>query len=494
MGITSFWEYDFIMSTSETSNLASTSPFNWTSLIQLVFSALAALLLLGVAALIAVMGVFQYFNQGSGSTEITQSFMVAASLAFAGVLVLPSAWYAWKNFAFPGPEPMPRPEPKGFGIILTLLVLVVVPGVLWLGNWVSQYDQLAWFVLPLLNIIANGLPAFWLIYLGLRGLNPGSPRRQWGVFASGLVVSPAIILVMEFLALIGYGVLAILWAVFNPSISSQLQVLLLRLQRAAPNQDAILRILLPFLLRPGILFAAFAFISVIVPIIEEALKPIAVWFHAGQKLTPVQGFAFGVLCGAGFGLFENLGNTSGGSEAWAILASTRITTLLLHCLTTGMVGWALASAWSQKRYLRLGITYAFAVLLHGLWNGMAVLSSISSLEGQVDIAVPSNMQQIGNFSSIGVIVLLAFNLILYISFNAVLRNSLYTKASLSTGVAEPANLTLVVSNPTDQIGSISPPAMSSNPPQSINSPTLPASDEQLLTAKVKSPVDPKENP
>jgi len=481
------------MSTSETSNLTSTSPFNWKSLFQLVLSALAALLLLGVAALVAVTSVLQYFNQGSGSSDLTQSFMVAASLAFAGVLVLPSAWYAWKNLAYPGPEPKPRPEPKGFGTILTLLVLVVVPGALWLGNWVSQYNQLAWFVLPILNIIANGLPAFWLVYIGIRGLNPGSPRRQWGVFASGLVLSPAIILVLEALALIGYGVLAILWSVFNPSITSQLQVLLLRLQSTSPNQEAILQILLPFLLRPGILFAAFAFISVIVPIIEEAFKPIGVWFLAGQKLTPAQGFAFGVLCGAGFGLFENLGNTSGGSEAWAILASARITTLLLHCLTTGMVGWALASAWNQKRYLRLGVTYAFAVVLHGLWNGMAVLSSISSLEGQVDIAIPTNLQQIGNLSSIIVIALLAFNLILYISFNAVLRNSIYPNASLSTGDGEPANLTLGGSTPTEQIGSLSTSTPSSS---SVNISTLPipARDEQFLTALDKPPVNPESNP
>jgi hypothetical protein len=493
VGITSFWENDFIMSISETSNLTSTSPFNWKSLFQLVLSILAAVLLLGVAALIAVSGVVQYFNQGSDGMNLTQTFMVAASLAFAGVLVLPSAWYAWKNLAFPAPKPKPRPEPKGFGIILTLLVLVVVPGVLWLGNWVSEYEQLAWFVLPLLNIIANGLPAFWLVYIGTRGLNPGSPRRQWGIFATGLVVSPAVILVIELFALIGYGGLALLWAVFNPSISSQLQVLIFRLQNAAPNQDAIFRILLPILLRPGILFAAFAFISVIVPIIEEALKPIGVWFLAGQKLTPAQGFAFGVLCGAGFGLFENLGNTSGVSDAWAILASTRITTLLLHCLTTGLVGWALASAWSQKRYLRLGITYAFAIILHGLWNGMAVLSTISSLEGQVDVAIPAKLQQIGNFSSIGIIILLVFNLILYISFNAVLRNSISTNDSLSTGVNEPFNLTKDEATPSVQAGSIIPATTSPNPSNSYT-PPLSANEDQRLTSLDNPPVNLESNP
>ena len=466
------------MTASGSINLPPTSQFNWRSLFQLVLSALAALLLLGVAALVALTGIAQYFNQGSSSANLTQSLMVAASLAFAGILILPSAWYAWKNLAYPGPDPEPRPEPKWFGFFLTLLVLVLVPGALWLGNWISQYEKLAWFALPILNIIVNGLPAFWLVYIGIRGLNPGSPRRQWGVFAVGLVVSPTIILIVEFLALLGYGILAILLTVINPGITNQLQQLIIRLESVSPNQEAILRLLLPYLLRPGIMFAAFAFISVIVPIIEEALKPLGVWILAGQRLTPAQGFAFGVLCGAGFGLFENLGNTSGASEAWALLASTRISTILLHCLTTGMVGWALASAWSQKRYLRLGATYAFAVLLHGSWNGMAVLSSISSLQGQVDVDIPTNLQQIGNFASIGIIVMLIFNLILYISFNTLLRKRSNTDTSLTSG--EPANLYGDGSASTDRLESNSPSAISSSPIR-ITPPPLPSVEEHVIS-------------
>ena len=121
---------------SQTSNQPSKARHNRTSLIKLVISPLAALLLLGVAVLIAVTGFVQYFSQGSASLDLTQSFMIAASLAFTGGLVLPSAYYAWKHLAFPGPEPTSRPEPRGFGLILTMLVLVVVPGARWLWHWV----------------------------------------------------------------------------------------------------------------------------------------------------------------------------------------------------------------------------------------------------------------------------------------------------------------------------------------------------------------------
>jgi len=478
------------MSTSQPSSQASTAPFNWSSLIQLVFSALAAFLLLGAASLIMVTSAIQYFSRVTSRVDPTQSLMVAASLTFAGVLILPSAWYAWKHLAFPGQEPAIRPERRGLVLILTLLVVVIVAGTLLLGNWVSQNNSLAWLLLPPLNIIATGLPALWLVYIGTRGLIAGLPRRRWGVFASGLVLSPLIILVLELLVLVGIGLLAILWAVLDPNISNQLNSLVFRLQNSAPNMDAILRILLPFLLHPGILFITFAFVSVIVPLIEEALKPIGVWFLAGQKLTPSQGFAYGILSGAGFGLFENLGNTSGGGEAWAILASTRITTLLLHCLTAGLVGWALASAWGQKRYLRLGITYAVAVLIHGLWNGMAVLSSISSLEGQVNISIPASLQRMGSYSSIGIIALGAFNLVLYIGFSTVLRNGLNRNAQLPTEVEKISNRTGGPNSEEEEASAPPIPTNNSTMLRSVGAPPLPAIDLPPSPSEGDPPANP----
>jgi hypothetical protein len=479
-----------MMVATQASTQTSVTPYNWPSLFQLVLSAIAALLLIGLAAIITVTTGVQYLSQGSGNQELTQSFMVAASLAFAGVLLLPSAWFAWKSLAFPNSESKEYHERRGFGLILTLLLLVVIPGALWLGNWVSQNDQLAWLLLPLINIIVNGLSAFWVVYIGIRGLKPGPPRRVWGVFASGLVLGPSIILILELFALIGFGILAILWAAINPDISNQLQNLIFRLQNLPSNPDAILQILLPFLLNPGILFIAFALISVIVPIIEEALKPIGVWFLAGQRINPAQGFAFGVLCGAGFGLFENLGNTSAGGETWAILASTRITTLLLHCLTTGLVGWALASAWTEKRYLRLGITYAFAVIVHGLWNGLAVISALSSLEGQVDVTLPGNNLLLGNLATIGIITLGVFNLIFYISFNAFLRNSDYIKGiqpiGHSTGLDNIVNGSISI-----ETGEMNLPTISSNSPPLSPSSSPRSSDTQEIPDLDNPPRNPE---
>ncbi len=291
----------------QASTQTSAAPYNWSSLFQLVLSAIAALLLIGLAAIITISSVVQYLSQGSANQELTQSFMVAGSLAFAGVLLLPSAWYAWKSLAFPSTESKLHHEPRGFGLILTLFVLVVVPGALWFGNWVSQNDQLAWLLLPLINIIVNGLTAFWVVYIGIRGLKPGPPKRVWGVFASGLVLGPSIILILELFALIGFGILAFLWAAINPAVSSQLQNLIFRFQNLPSNPDAILQSLLPFLLNPGILFIVFSFVSVIVPIIEEALKAYRGLVFSWQKIKSCSGFCVWGTLWCGIRAFRKLG-------------------------------------------------------------------------------------------------------------------------------------------------------------------------------------------
>ncbi len=48
------------------------------------------------------------------------------------------------------------------------------------------------------------------------------------------------------------------------------------------------------------IFGVLAVISGIVPLIEEILKPIALWSLVGKDLTDQEGFVAGLLSGAGF--------------------------------------------------------------------------------------------------------------------------------------------------------------------------------------------------
>ena len=468
---------------------------NWPAIIQLVFSAITALLLWGIAGIFALTGFSEFFTSGTGSTISPQPFMVAASLAFVGALVAPSAWYAYKYLAHPEIEPVSRPEPRYYGLILTAVVLVVVGGALLLGNWAAQNDHIAWFMLPPLNIIATGLPTLWVIYFGTRGLLPNKPRYTWGIFASGLILGPLIILVLELILLLVVGIIAVLWIMLTPSLSSYLSNLTIPMQNGVPDTQAIINHLLPLLLNPVVIFLGFATISVLVPIIEESFKPLGVWFLSGQKITPAQGFGFGALSGAAFGLFENLGNTSSAGAGWALLATSRISTLLLHSFTAGLVGWALASAWTQRRYLRLGLSFTIAVSIHGLWNGFAILSAAASLDGVTSVPLPAWLPQIGTLATVGIVVLGLLVLVSFFAFNSVLRRSVITPLAPSPGSWEPAYVPVNPSQP-DFLGETSSPATKDsstvpNPPNDEPSSSetipqnLPSSEEPPPTTETR---------
>ena len=116
----------------------------------------------------------------------------------------------------------------------------------------------------------------------------------------------------------------------------------------------------------------------IVPLIEEAIKPVGVWLLAGRQLEPAAGFAAGLLSGAGYAVIESLLLTTSGQE-WAYLVFARIGTGAVHILTGGLVGWALVQAWNEGSYIRLGAIYLLAVLIHGTWNGLTMVMAFDSL-------------------------------------------------------------------------------------------------------------------
>ncbi len=59
----------------------------------------------------------------------------------------------------------------------------------------------------------------------------------------------------------------------------------------------------------------------------------------------------------------------------------RTGTGILHTVNTGLVGWALASTWRDRRYLRLAGAYLLAAGLHGLWNVFGALMALPALLG-----------------------------------------------------------------------------------------------------------------
>src|SRR5665648_436784 len=121
-----------------------------------------------------------------------------------------------------------------------------------------------------------------------------------------------------------------------------------------------------------------SFVSVIVPLVEEFLKPAGTWLVVKKNMTPREGFALGVLSGAGYALFETLSASGNMGNGQSVILLGRAGTDLLHIFTTGIIGWAMISDWKLKGWFKLISIYILSTFIHGLWNGLALTLGAST--------------------------------------------------------------------------------------------------------------------
>jgi RsiW-degrading membrane proteinase PrsW (M82 family) len=302
-------------------------------------------------------------------------------------------------------------------------VALLTPLIVLLGHWVSDLPWLAWLLLPPFHILALGLPILWLLWFGRRGLSRLTPRRVWGSFGAGMVLAPALILALEIFAVIALLVFAGLFLSTRPDLLQDITQMAEQLSRSNLTPERIGRTVEPYLMNPKIGFTVLAFFAGLVPLIEELLKPIGVWLLIGGDMTPAEGFALGLLSGAGYALFENLALSSQ-AEAWAFAVTARAGTSLLHMLTSALFGWGIVHARRENTYLRLVLTYLTAMLIHGLWNGLSLFALVSTLDIPSSNVIFTLIQPLGRIAPAGLIALTLMSFAILASGNYLLREKL----------------------------------------------------------------------
>ena len=353
--------------------------FDWRSAGQLAVSLMGIFLGLAAAGVLALTTLMPWLDGEMPGGEQAAGTM---TLAWSGLLLaglsLPSAVLALRKLM--GRAPIMRNGRQSLKI--ASLLLLVWPLALLLAKS-AVASSLAWLFLPPLLILVMGIPTLWLTSAARAGLPVESLQRGWGTASFSAVIGPALIILLEasllVLALVAFGV----WLIGQPGLLTELQQLTetFTLQND-PTQ--LMELLQPHLEQPGVLAAGVAFIAVLVPLIEEAFKPLAAWLLAGRWLTPASGFSAGVLGGGMFALLESLGYlASAPAEGFVGFALARSGTLLLHVATAGLVGWGVGSALGEGRYLRLAWTYLAAVALHGVWNAVGILPALEELPGVI---------------------------------------------------------------------------------------------------------------
>ncbi|MBI3158335.1 MAG: PrsW family intramembrane metalloprotease [Chloroflexi bacterium] len=357
------------------------------SALQLALSGLAVASLAGTSLALLFLAIVQALEPSAGPELAVSTLLNAAGLFLAALLVAPSAVFALLRLLGRRVAP-PAEGSLWHRLYRPGLWLLLLPVVLGLGYAASLVPWAALLVLPPLHLLGMSLPVFWLAWLARRRLVNEAPQRFWGVLAASLTLGPLLILILEIAALAALVAAATFYVLSNPGLMRHVLALSQAAERGRvldPQQS--LDLLAPFFADGGLVFLLFLALTVVTPLIEEALKPIGVWLLAGRRLTGAEGFAAGALSGAGFALFENV--TRGvPAEGWAFLVTARAGTALLHVLTSGLVGYALALAWREGRWLRLAAAYLAAVALHGLWNGAVIAVSLVALQAETGIQLP----------------------------------------------------------------------------------------------------------
>jgi hypothetical protein len=343
------------------------------SLLSGILFSLSGLLLLGIGLLMGFTALFSSFN---GQAVQAQQTIFFIAFGFEAILLFVAAFFAFQKML-----EKPAADQAAFLAIPLWQIMVgalIAALSLLMGYLVGGNNSLNWLILPMLTIPAVVLPLVAVLALGTRGLPMGSRWQSWSVLGLGMTITPLLLLVLESVVavIVFIGIVAFVMA--QPELASELEALSRQVIILGPQTEEALDLLSPLLTRPEVIITALIYVAVLVPAVEELIKPLGVWLLAGRLDSPAQGFTLGALSGAGYALIETVG-VSGQAAEWASLLFSRIGTGLLHITTSALVGAAIVLARRERRYLKLIGTYLLAVLLHGLWNTFAMLFTFSNL-------------------------------------------------------------------------------------------------------------------
>jgi RsiW-degrading membrane proteinase PrsW (M82 family) len=357
--------------------------FDWLAAGLFVFSLSAAFLLIGGSLLSAALMVLGSAFEGLSTTEnqLISSLLFASGMGFIGLLMLPAVYYSGcRLFNYPPHQISKLPG--------QIWLLILLPGLIFLGYLIQTGPTWSKYGLVFFHVLVNSLGVYLVYLLVGRNLTPMSSLRNWGSFASGLSLAPLIAFGIEVILLLLIGGIWMMILQDQPEFLEEITVLIEKLQQSTVTQEMVDQLAAKIIAQPGVISTGFIYLAVLVPLVEELIKPAAIWLVLGRKPSSRTGFLMGAAAGAGYALFENL-TIGADAEIWTFVTITRLGTAAVHILTTGIVGWGLASAWTEKRYLRLVGSLISAMIFHGVWNSLNLFTSFA--------LYPEIKDQIGEF-------------------------------------------------------------------------------------------------
>lgn len=266
-----------------------------------------------------------------------------------------------------------RPQFQNASYLIALWLLMVAG-----GYFIIREGSRTFYLAPL-TVAAVIVPVWWLIEFSRKGLLRSTKLREWGTLTIGLTITPIVIIIIEITLVLITSIVVIIALGLRPDFSNQLFSLLGKMNLNRGGIGDVEKIPHELMKRPFISTAIFLTVGLFAPLVEEIIKPMAIWFLLTRPLKEHEGFSLGLISGGAFSLLESAGMViQMDIQHWLIAIILRAATGVLHIGLSGLVGYGLARSWNQKQYGR-GILYIIsAVILHGAWNSLALLSGLFS--------------------------------------------------------------------------------------------------------------------
>ncbi|WP_126596019.1 PrsW family glutamic-type intramembrane protease [Dictyobacter aurantiacus] len=285
-----------------------------------------------------------------------------------------------------------------FVVFLVLYIVMVAIGLLIRGN--IQVAQTTWLTVLLIGL-AGLLPALTIFTLGAWRINRRDDEHwttTWRRVAVALTsgATSAILFAMIFELILGVVI--------------QAGLHLNGFQLDDPN--------MPIPNNTRTLIYLFLVVSVVAPLVEEGVKPLAVVVMIRRIGSAAEAFLLGMACGIGFDLVETSGYIGMGYSNWVDIAIQRSSAGLLHSFGAGMtaLGWYYLthSKSLQRHRIWIGLGCgAYAVLQHAIWNGSFAFQLLPAPVGPY---FDTGTINIGNYPVPSILIIYTIETILMVLF------------------------------------------------------------------------------
>ncbi len=353
-----------------------TKKTHWPSLLTLIVLGIGAAFVLLISFGLGISSVIGLFTDG---IDPAGGMISSFAFGFEFIILVLSFWFVLQKTMGRDQADQPFKFPYAGWQIIAGINIVIFAAVI---GGVTAYTEIAWLnwiILPALTLLVI-VPPIWMLFgIGTNGIDLGPRWRFFTVLGLGMTVGPILMIILEIILLVVIIMAGFIFlAVQKPDLFQEIINLTQQLQNET-NPDFILNSVAPYVANSAVIATLLGYIAFLVPMIEELLKPLAVWIFAKKIESPAQGFAMGMLSGGAFALLESLNASGDGSVSWPVIVSIRAGTSLLHMTASGLVGWGIVSAFHEKKAARFFAAYFSAVAIHGIWNACAVGAGISTI-------------------------------------------------------------------------------------------------------------------